>query len=1059
MPRRVGGRPTGSTLLHALGQPLWASPETTGLGRLASRTPLVPFADLDSARRGDRLASPWFLAATGPWRFAWYPSVETVPDRAVDSVGAAGLGEADGRLVPVPSTWVTQGDERPHYTNILVPLPGHPPAVPSANPVGVYRTVVDVPASWTGRRVVLSVGGAHSVHAVWINGRPAGYGTDPYLASEYDVSAHVRTGEANTIAVVVVRWSAGSWAEDQDQWWMAGLHREVTLRCTDLVHLEDVTVVAGLDPDGRAGTLSAVARIGTPGDLPAGWRATFRLERPDGRLAHPECTAPVATFDRSNPLAEVVSGIVWPGHVAPVQVEVRPVRAWSADDPYRYRLLVSLLDPDGGVVETTGTWIGFRRIEIVGRELRVNGRAVPVRGVNRHDHSADGGTAVSLDDLRADVVTMKRHNVNAVRTSHYPNDPAFLDLCDEHGLYVVAEAGIESHGRERSLIDDARYGPLLWERFTRMVARDRNHPSVIGWSLGNESGYGAIHDALAAWVHRADPTRFVQYEGPHRYGSLASTPRPPVGTVPVDGHHDACTDVVCPMYPELADIVAWARRGADPRPMILCEYSHAMGNSNGGLADHWAAFESERGLQGGFIWEWIDHGLWRTRPDGRRVWSYGGQFGDEPNDGAFVADGLVWPDRSPHPAMVEVAHVHRPVRVRASGTRRDQIEVVNAYGHGGLGHLRARWRLLVDGVETAAGSLPVPEVAAGEAVRLPAPVAPPDLAPGEEAVLEVCWTLARGTSWAPAGHRVALDQLRWGARRSSPVRSARPWSDPDVLRAGALTVSLGDGAIATVSWDGRTVLTGPVRATLARARIDNDGQEQVGIVGPGARWRTWGLEAAESRCVGVRLARTALVSTHELQCAAGTLVHRRRLTALEDGTLVVAEEFTLPATLADPPRLGVLAEVAAGFESLRWYGRGPHESYPDRCAGAPLGVWRSTVTEQYVPYLHPQEHGHHTDTRWLELSDGALRLRVHGVDRTPTFGFSARHHFDADLDAAAEPADLVARASTELHLDHRMRGLGTASCGPDTLPVYRIMPGTHRWTWALQVRPLRRSRR
>ena len=1063
--------------LLVFGQRWWATPEVGGIGRLPMRAPLVPYPDAETAREGDRShdrsLSPWWRSLDGTWSFRLFDRPEDVTAGHLDGSDAAGWD-----TVPVPSTWVTQGYERPHYTNIVMPLPGHAPEVPHRSPTGVYRRTFRVPAAWRGRRIVLSVGGAHSAHAVVVNGRPVGVGTDPCLASEYDVTPYLVRGE-NTLAVAVVRWTAGSWVEDQDQWWMAGLHREVTLHATAPVHLAHVHAVAGLQPDAVTGafttgtlTVHADVALAGGGDLPEGWRVEARVERADGRAlpGGRSLRAAVARFDRSSTLAEVVSGVAWPGHRASVSATFPGVAPWSAEEPNLHRVLVSLVDPAGAVVEVVSQRIGFRCVSVEQRELRVNGRMVYVRGVNRHDHDAATGVVVSRAQMRLDLEVMKRHNVNAVRTSHYPNDPHLLDLCDELGLYVVDEADLESHGREHMLVQQPQYATVFLERMVRLVRRDANHACVIGWSLGNESGYGAAHDAMAAWVRRTDPTRFVQYEGPHRYGDLSSVPTPPAGAPRPTGRHDACTDIVCPMYPELDAIVAWARSGRDPRPLIMCEYSHAMGNSNGGLADIWEAVEREPGLQGGFIWEWIDHGLWKTLPDGRRFWAYGGHFGDEPNDGAFVADGLVWPDRTPHPAMAEVHHVHRPVRVHDVDVRRGVVAVHNAHAHTGLDHLRARWELLVDGAVVQHGRLPLPEVAPGARAVLTVPFTPPVLTTGQEVHLVVRCTLARATSWAPAGHEVAVEQLL--VPLASPGGPATPDATPGDrvtaavtrrpggLVAGRTTVWLDErtGAVQGLAFDGRELLAEPLAVTLWRSRIDNDGQEHVGLPGPGRRWDRLGIRHLDARCTSMRVGRSGdqgVVRTeHQLLTGSGAVAHhRRRLVVRPDGGLTVDEDLLLPDDLADLPRVGVVTALVPGFEELAWFGRGPHESYPDRRAGAPVGRWRSTVSDQYVPYLHPQEHGHHTDTRWAAVGDGRVTVLVTGAGRTPTFGFSARHHGDHQLHDAPDTPSLQADDRTWLHVDHRMRGLGTASCGPDTAPRYRIPAGRHRWTWTLRCLP------
>ena len=582
----------------------------------------------------------------GRWSLEMFERPDSVPAAAITAER-----RPSAVVVDVPGNWTMQDlggfVDLPHYTNIQMPFPGPPPALPERNPTGVYRRSLPVPSSWLRGRVVIHVGGAESVHAVYVNGEFAGYGTDSRLPSEYDVTDYVRGGD-NDLAIVVVRYSASSYIEDQDQWWMAGLHRSVWVEARPTVHLADVPVRTGYDEASGIGEVAASAVVDF-GSAPApGWVVRARLTDPDGRQVGVVQQAPVP-FEHARPY-------LFSGFSTTATWEVPEALAWTADTPHCYAVTFELLDPRGRVRQEERQRVGIRSVEVRDRQLLVNGRPIWVFGVNRHDHHPDRGKAVTRDDLRADLALMRAHNITAVRTSHYPNDSAFYDLCDELGFYVVDEANIECHGYNRSLCNDERYRSAWLDRGARMVTRDRNHPSVILWSLGNESGYGTNHDALAGWIRRADATRPLHYEDAIR----------------IEGWDDGggtATDVVCPMYPEVEDIRDYGTRGAGARPLIMCEYSHAMGNSNGSLADYWDTIASTPGLQGGFIWEWKDHGLRQRRPDGTDRLAYGGQFGDEPNDGNFVADGLVSADLEPHPAMREVAWVYRPVVVSKHARR------------------------------------------------------------------------------------------------------------------------------------------------------------------------------------------------------------------------------------------------------------------------------------------------------------------------------------------------------------------------------------------------------
>jgi beta-galactosidase len=713
---------------------------------------------------------------------------------------------------------------------------------------------------------------------------------------------------------------------------------------------------------------------------------------------------------------------------------VPDVRPWSTEDPHRYRLVVTLRDEAGEVREATAQWVGFRSVEIVDRDLLLNGERVLIRGVNRHDHHPDRAKTLTGEDLERDVVLMKRFGFNAVRTAHYPNDPAFLDLCDEHGLWVVAEANVESHARLAALVHDPRFDLAILDRIRRLVLRDRSHACVIGWSLGNESGYGPVHDAAAAWIRWTDPSRFVQYEG-----ALAGTWKTEAGV------GSAASDVVCPMYPALSDIVAWAAKGEDRRPLILCEYQHAMGNSNGSLAEHWAAFESTPGLQGGFIWEWIDHGLTWIDDEGQPYFAYGGTFGDEPNDGDFCADGLVGPDRVPHPACHEHATLAQPVVVEAVDLHEGRFRMRNRRHFTGLNDLDGTWVLTVDGAVVDEGRILVPAVPPLGEAEIELPIERPEvLGQGQRCHVLLTFTLGQGRTWAPRDFEVAWAQFEipWVAARPAPRIRARPVRvEVDVDKGRVLA---GDLLVET-----------PV-AALWRAPTQNDGISiaPAAEINPGVRrrWLRWGLDRLETELVSAAprdegphpslTVHRRLAGPHP-----DVRIDHRQVVMLVDGALVFDEELRIPELLDDLPRVGVTFTAAAGLERLSWVGLGPHETYPDRKASGRFGRWTSTVTDQYVPYLVPQEHGAHAGTRRFSLirEDG----RGLTVTAEESFSFSASHFSAGDLTAADSTADLRPRDEVVVHLDVAQRGLGTGACGPDTLPEYRVHGGTYRWRWTL----------
>ena len=1023
----------------------WELPETSEVNRLPARAPL-PTEDR------------WTRSLDGNWEFLLVHHPSAAPTRWAEPR----RGGRGWRTIEVPGCWTRQDTgDLPHYTNVQMPWALEPPATPAENPTGLYRTTFRLPRGWASRRTVLHLGGAESVAVVHCNGEFVGMGKDSRLASEFDLTDRLVKGD-NTLAVMVVRYSDATWIEDQDHWWHAGLHRSVALRSESQVHLADVATTADYDPTTGAGSLTVTAEIG--GDPGEGWTTVTRLldsrKRRAGRGA---VTSRVRARRSGFGMDAFLASWGYEGNRSRTEIDLATVEPWSAESPTRYRLEIRLVDPGGRTIDSTELRIGFRRVEVRDRRLLVNGQPVLINGVNRHDHHPETGKTQTFEEIRADLVTMLRHNINAVRTAHYPNDPALLDLCDELGLYVIDEANVESHGRQDSLCHDVRYHGAIVNRVQRMVLRDRNHPSVIGWSLGNEAGHGAAHDAAAAWVRAVDPTRFVQYEG-----SLLTRVKKGEGTtaqrhtVAPTASERLVSDIVCPMYSEISLIEEWAdwaeTTGGDDRPMILCEYSHAMGNSNGSLADYWRAFETHPALQGGFIWDWKDQGLAETDADGRFYWAYGGHFGDEPNDANFCINGLVGPDGEPHPALAEVAWCGRPVRVTAVSGKR--IRVHNHRWFTDLADLTCTWEVAVDGEVVERGTLDLPAIAARSSAVVTVPRST-GRRRGAEAFLTLRFRLASTTTWARRGHVVSTEQLPLPvtAPKSAPARRNRPVTVTNggaTITGGPLTLHVDKDAacVTALMLHGRPVVTGPIEATLWRAPTDNDGVAQgwmSGVSGVRNHWLEWGLDRLRIEPKGTSVSATddgvRLVLRRELHGSAHHATHRSVVTVLADGRVRFDETITVPSAWTDLPRVGLTMPVHARFEGLRWFGLGPEETYPDRKAAATVGRWRSSIADQYHPYVVPQEHGHHTETRWFELQDGRDRLRFRAND---PFGFSARRHTDAALTAATILAELDPGDHVEVHVDAAVRGLGTAACGPDVLADHRVGPGIHRLTWTIE---------
>ncbi|WP_460071029.1 glycoside hydrolase family 2 TIM barrel-domain containing protein [Streptomyces sp. YKOK-I1] len=969
----------------------WTAPEVTSWGRL-------PMNAVDRRTGAHSL--------DGDWRF----QLLSAPDAPVGGAWSTAA---------VPGVWTMQNTDDPlrstvdlpQYLNIRMPYTEIPPLSPvDDNPTGVYEREIDIPADWAGRRVVLQVGAAESVLLVHLDGRPLGISKDSHLAADFDLSDVVRPGGRHTLRLTVVKWSDASHIEDQDHWWHGGITRSVLLYTTDPLHLADVTVRASRD-----GELRIDCRVrDTGGALPEGWYVS-------GELDGLELTQDT-DFDRANAEDERVSAFLGE---ARMQTRVPEVRAWTAETPELYGLTVRLHRADGGVADISRHRVGFRDVEIVGRDLLVNGERIYIRGVNRHDFHPLTGRTVSYDDMRADLVLLKRFGFNAIRTAHYPNDPTLYDLADELGFYVVDEADIESHDHAHEIADDPRYLNAFVDRVSRMVLRDKNHPSVIIWSLGNESDYGANHDAAAGWVRRHDATRPLQYEGAAKRGWADP---------------DLASDIACPMYAPLEDCVAHALSGEQTKPLIQCEYSHAMGNSNGTLADHWAAIEATPGLQGGFIWEFWDHGILQSVNDGRPVgrggaglydngvtapgyrWAYGGDFGEKDHDGAFIADGVVFPDRTPKPVLFEHRELAAPVRLELF--RHEGLVVSNHQHFRDLQWLAGDWELALADGRTLTAPAELPSLLPGETAVVPLPLELPE--DGGEAWLTLRVRTAEDLAWAPRGTEVCAPQVL--------LREAVAAEDLPV--PGAVEVDT-DGLLV------HPLLTaGPV-LSLWRAPTDND---ELG--GMALRWRTWGLDALVRKVVSVRRDGDAVTVLAEYAGTTGVVRHRQVLTPVEGGVRV-DELAELPEEFDDVARVGTVFETVAGLDRLEWFGQGPWESYPDRSGGAPVGHHALAVDALFTPYLRPQESGGRHGVRRFVLTgpDGPGLVVTPDEPRQVSV---TRYRAD-DLTAAAHHDELVPRAGCVVHVDAAHRGLGTASCGPDTFPSYLVAPGVHRWSWTLRT--------
>ena len=733
-------------LLIISGVNSWENPQLTSLNKLPPRATLYPFPTPESALTLKREQSPWFFSLNGTWDFQIKSRPEEVTEETVQSQAWTSI--------QVPGNWTMQTDEqghpygKPHYTNVQMPFPNIPPDVPDENPTGIYRRMFTLPADWKDRRVVLHFAGCEGALFVYMNGQPVGISKDARTPAEFDITRLVKHDGINELLAVVTQWSDATFVEDQDHWWQAGLQRDVFIYSTATPHIQDVYAVGD-----DHGLLNITVKTGFYGEQHTGTLIAQLFDQAN----RPVFAAPLIA-QIGEPKKPDGSNIHPVGETR-FQSIVRKPKLWNAETPNLYRLVITLSKNESDLGESVACQIGFRTIEIRDRQLLINGKAPLIKGVNYHDHDDVLGKYISPERFEADLQVMKQFNVNAIRTSHYPKDAVFYDLCDRYGLYVIDEANIESHAFYGELCFDPRYTHHFVERVRGMVERDKNHPCVIFWSLGNESGYGPNHEAAAGYARKADPSRPLHYEGAISLWGTQS-----------EGLYGglSVTDVVCPMYPKIREIVQWAETPtADPRPLIMCEYSHAMGNSNGSLADYFDAFEKYPSLQGGFVWEWLDHGIKQTAPDGQTYWAYGGDFGDEPNDINFVTDGLVWPDRTPHPGFFEFKYLASPVKVEAVNLKVGRVSVLNKQDFVGLDGLRGEWELTQAGIVVNKGKMPTlkAEPGASQEIVLPIKI----LVKGtDEMFLNFHFHQKKDTLWAKAGHLVGWQQIQFPMKKPKP---------------------------------------------------------------------------------------------------------------------------------------------------------------------------------------------------------------------------------------------------------------------------------------------------
>jgi beta-galactosidase len=1056
---------------------IWENPEIQEIDRLPMRSPLIPFASIDKAASECAAGpescpvskSPYYKNLDGKWKFTLLDSPSGDETAGLVNWNTPEFNINTWNEITVPGTWTLQGYDYPHYTNVQMPFDVLPPNAPEKNPTGLYRLDTEIPSSWEGRRIVLHIGSAESCTIVYINGVETGVSKDTRLPCEFDITPYLKWNDSSCTAAIgikVVRYSDASFVEDQDQWWFGGIHRSVYLYSTGQSFIADVQALTRVETtaDGRPdGIVPLVVTLGyadngtatrvtqsQAGQMRAVVKyAVYELDgTPEkgtiGKLAASGESS--GSYDYRMTLNEIHSDI-----------KISNIKLWSSEHPSLYVLAVSLCeygrnDSAGRVVESTACTIGFKTVEITNRELRINGKMVYIHGVNRHEHNEHHGKTLTTDAMVRDICLLKSYNFNAVRTCHYPDDERWYELCDRYGIYLLDEANIENHAFYDCLARSDVWSYAYMTRVQRMVRRDKNHASIFGWSLGNESGDGQNQCACASWIRRTDSTRIVHYEG-------AVRPEITQGAYTLDSlaRGKGITDLISPMYPDIHLIVEYAETRKDERPLIMCEYSHSMGNANGSLADYWNAIESHHGLQGGFIWDWIDQGIAAElaagkngSPQGGKYWKYGGDFGDEPNDHDFCLNGLTFPDQTPKPAMEECRYLFAPVRLSAVHALQGEFKVSNRYDFTPLAGVALNWEIRCNGRVCKSGSTKLPKVPAGTDTIIKIPAVLSALAAntnGTELVLHTEFVYAADTAFAKKGMLIRADEFM--------LAESQEWQNFSSVEPAGKTGTVAE-LTETVANAAKTF-----KPVLFRAMLENEGvkgdlphmndknQPWSFQNKPTQAWLNSGIQDMVVNQINTTTCELVSPENAKNKVKFGTCRYSIKPCTAPDKSSGIQLDavFTLSDALPEYPRAGITVPVSAVLKNVRWYGRGAHECYSDRKASATLGLYEMKAEDMEVPYIVPQENGTRCDTKYVELSGGGKCLHIQSL--TP-FSFSISKYTIADLFKCAHPAELtdLTQAAENPHwmltIDAAHRGVGTGACGPDTMEPYRIRPGVYK---------------
>lgn len=987
----------------------WENHQIDGINRMPARAHFLTFPSKEKALLNNNRYTHAFKNLNGVWKFMFLDAPEYSPEGFFNS--DFDVTKMDD--ITVPGNWQLQGYGKMHYSDLWYNFPINPPYVPTENPTGIYKRTFFVEESYRDKKIIIRFCGVDSAYHLWINGKEVGYSKVARNESEFDITDLIRVGEENDVTVRVYQWSDGTYLEDQDMWWESGIFRDVELIGVPKDGINDYKVIADLDDEYKNGIFKVEAFLRTTKEV----NVTFELVDAGENTVF---TKTVVAKDGKACIDEVIAD----------------VNHWTAETPYLYKLFMTVED-DGRIIEVILQNVGFRNIRLNGETFLVNGVAIKFKGVNRHDYSPQNGRVVSREEIEKDIILMKQFNINAIRTSHYPNSYYLYDLCDEYGMYLIAETDLECHGFELTgdykwITDDPSWELAYVSRMTRMIERDKNHPAIIFWSLGNESAFGCNFRKMTDVAHEMDPTRLVHYEGDFDVESA-------------DVYSTMYTWIENPKKPYLMkDIIEKSKK-----PHIHCEYCHAMGNGPGNLKDYQDLVYAHDKLQGGFVWEWFDHGIESFTESGEKYYRYGGDFGDDPSNKDFCIDGLIMPDRTPSPGLYEYKKVIEPITTTAVDIQKGIINLLSRYDFANLDRFNLVYKVMEDDVILQTGFMAVPsiEARANKDITLPYDLSVIKVKPGVHYYVNISYQLREDTSYASSGHELATAQFELPLYKEGIM--VRPEGILNVEKEhttlhvkGAnfsLDFNLVNGNLMNIVRDGMQVLSKGPRLTLWRAPISND----MEIIDKLKKVYFLHLEHEVVMNIDYHMEGNILkVEVDTINSTTNSAWHFKTkyvYTVCPSGDILIDVEGT-PSGRVDLapdmlPRIGVSMHLDKSMEHVRYFGMGPGENYADSKEAAQMGLYANTVDGLFTNYVIPQENGNHMGCKWVSMTnDRGMGLLA---STEGDFNFSASWYEDKDLDDAKHTCDLVKRDYIVFNVDYKQNALGTNSCGQWQLDKYR----------------------